>query len=124
LLAEDEEFHGFAAFDGGAFDGCWGVAVGGDEEVTVDVGVFVEHEHAVFCAGEDEVLVVKFGGFGGGAEEAVFRAVGDGFDVVESPGGVEGVHRIVVSGQWSVVSRTRRFLLTSGYRLLASPTGR
>ena len=76
------------AFFGGAFDGGGGVAVGGDEEVAVDVGEFVEHEEAEGGAGEDHVLDVLVGIFGGLAEEAFFGAVGDAFDVVEPPGGV------------------------------------
>ena len=67
------------------------MAVGGDEEVAVDVGVFVHHEEAEGGAGDDELGGVGVGGFAGGAEEAFFGAVGDGFDVVESPGGPEDV---------------------------------
>ena len=89
LLAEGEEFHDLGAFIGGEFDGGWGVAIGGDEQVAVDVGEFVEHEEAEGGAGEDEVGLVLFGVLGGFAEEAVGWAVGDGFDVFESPGGVE-----------------------------------
>ena len=89
LLAEGEEFHDLGAFFGGEFDGGRGVAVGSDEHVPVDVGEFVEHEEAERGAGEDEVGFVGFGMFGGFAEEAVGWAVGDGFDVFESPGGVE-----------------------------------
>jgi hypothetical protein len=91
LLAEGEEFHHFGTFFGGAIEGRGGMAVGGGEEMAVDVGVFVEHEEGVGGTGEDEVGVVLVGGFGGGAKEAVLWAVGDGFDVVEAPGGVEGV---------------------------------
>ena len=91
VLAEHEEFHDFGALFGGAFGERGGVPVGGDEEVAVDIGIFVEHQEAVRGAGEDEVCVVLVWGFGGAAEEAVFGAVGDGLDVVESPGGVKGV---------------------------------
>ena len=90
FLAVDEEVHDLGAFIGGTFFEGGDVAVGGDEEVAVDVGVFVEHEEAVGGTADDEGGGVAFGGFGGGAEEAVFGAVGDGFDVVEAPGGVEG----------------------------------
>ncbi len=60
VLAEDEEFHDFGAFLGAAFGEGGGVAVGGDEEVAVDVGVFVEHEEAVGGASENKICVIFF----------------------------------------------------------------
>ncbi len=87
-LAEDDEFHDFGSFLYCAFGEGWGVAVGGDQQMPVDVGVFIEHEHAMGGAGEDEVGIVIFRCFGRHTEEAFLGTVGDGFDVVETPGSI------------------------------------
>ena len=60
FLAEYQQFHQLGAFLGCAFGEHCGVAVGGCEQMAVDVGIAVEHEEAVRGTGEDEVCFVVF----------------------------------------------------------------
>ena len=78
------------------------VGAGGDEEMAVGVGEFVDADERVGRHPEEQVVLIR-GGFAlaGGAEETFFvRGLVEGTDVIHSPGGVKLVHGGMVTGKW------------------------